>query len=237
VSRAATKRAGAGEGGGEEASRRMTRAELAAVPPQEFVAARNALVKELREGGQDDEATRCEAAPPDARAVGGEPPRRRGAEGDGRTCSPPARSWARRSGRCCARGDREAMRDAEAELKGAVLALVESGEALLGKGGAGLDRRIGDTLRAAATGDEATRKELAAGRLERELEPSTGFDPGGAPLPKRHPPKKPKPSAAEAREARRQAAAAVREERRKAKLRAKLDKLRAQLADTEAALH
>jgi len=215
----------------------MTRAELAAVPPQEFVAARNALVKELREAGKTDEAKEVAKLrrPTPAlwvvnRLAAEEPKAMAHLLAAGKKLGAAQRTL-------LARGDREAMRDAEAELKGAVLALVESGEALLGKGGAGLDRRIGDTLRAAATGDEATRKELAAGRLERELEPSTGFDPGGAPLPKRHPPKKPKPSAAEAREARRQAAAAVREERRKAKLRAKLDKLRAQLADTEAALH
>jgi hypothetical protein len=213
----------------------MTRDELAAVPPREFVAARNALVEELRAAGEIDEAkqvARLRRPTPALWAVNrlaAEEPRAMEALlAAGKKLGAAQRAL-------LSRGDREPMRDAESELRDAVLALVERGEALVGKSGAGLDRRIGDTLRAAATADEATRRKLAAGRLERELEPSTGFE-GGAPLPRRRPPAKTKPSAAEAREARRRAAAAAREEKRKARLREKLERLRARVAEAEAAL-
>ena len=213
----------------------MTPEKLAAVPPSEFVAARNALVKELRAAGKTDEAkevAKLRRPTPALWAVNrlaAEEPKAMEALLDA------GKKLASAQRTLLSRGDREPMREAESELRDAVLALVERGEALLGKVGAGLDRRIGDTLRAAATADEATRKKLAAGQLERELEPSTGFE-GGTPLPRRRPPKKSKPSAAEAREAKLRAAAAAREEKRKAKLREKLERLRAKVAEAEAAL-
>jgi hypothetical protein len=106
------------------------------------------------------------------------------------------------------------MREAEGELRARVAALVQAAKEVLGEAPEAVLRRISDTLRAAATGDDELREALRTGTLESEPDPSSGFDVAAmGKLPARRKPKPPKEN--------------LRERRRRETLQKKAEQLRA----------
>jgi hypothetical protein len=219
----------------------MTRDELYAVPPPEFVRARNALVKELREAGDRDEAAEVASLRRPARSlwVVNRVARRDAADVAGLLDAGAALHSAQK--KLLRGGDTKALRDAESDLRARVAALVLSAKELLSEDGApteALLRRVAETLRAAATGDDALRAALKKGVLDFEPDPSSGFELAGiGKLPARRktrPRPAPKPQE-DAREKKRREALA----RKAAKLREQARKLadRAREAEEAAASH
>jgi hypothetical protein len=190
---------------------------LADVPPGEFVAKRNALVKELRAAGKTAEAraiARRRRPAPSVWAVNHLARTQPELVGD-LVAAGKALAGAQRA--ILKGGGVDKMRDAEAALREALGAVEKELQTL---SGAAL-RRAMDTLRAAATADDATRAALRGGQLEEDLDAGTGFEALGAvrlpPRPKKKPPPAAKkPSAAEER-------ARARKEKQLAKLRAEAE--------------
>ena len=151
------------------------------VPPEQFVARRNDLAKELRAGGAGEQAAEiaalrrptlaqwaanrlCATAPDDLRRL-------LDAGADLRTAQLAA-----------AGGDREAARELTligARERAALATLARAATALLEESGHGASeatlRVLETTLHTAATGDDALREQLADGRLSGNLQ-APGFD-------------------------------------------------------------
>jgi hypothetical protein len=156
---------------------------LYALPPEEFVAARNELAKALRKQGSKAQADRVKKlAKPTVpawavnAAVAADPDSARELVRSGER-----RAKAQRGAGGAGAGD--ALRDAMAAHQHAIEGLMGAVAAALRDGGhegaANLDRAR-ETLRAVAT-DERLREELQAGRVSRDREP-VGF--GSAPEPR-----------------------------------------------------
>lgn len=141
-------------------------ARLYAAPLDEFVSARKALVRELQAAGKDDESQRIAGMRKPSKALWLANQAARSAPKEVRALIEATRriGEAQRKGRS---GDelRAAMRD----QREALVTLVAAAQV---KGDAGIERRIHDTLQAAAMADPEA---LSEARLEAELQPS-GFE-------------------------------------------------------------
>jgi hypothetical protein len=150
--------------------------DLFAVPPAEFVAARDALVKELRAAGRDSEAKEVSALRRPAAAVWAvnQLARRSGAEVQELLDASERVQKAQLRG---APGDE--LREAMAAQRSALARLERGAEQIMQ--GAGLQpspgalRTVQSTLQAASTGSREMRLELREGTMRDALEPS-GFD-------------------------------------------------------------
>ena len=210
----------------------MDEAELYSVPPDEFVAARNALAKRLREEGKQKDAARVrKLTKPSVPAwavnrAAGEAPRAARALLDSGERLAAVQSGA------AGKGGGEQLREAMGAHQQAVEGLmgeVEKALASEGHESPAMADRARETLRGLAT-DDQLREEFQAGRVARDREP-VGF--GSAPAPKAAPRKKADPereredAAARKKAERAQAAAAQAVER----ARAKAEKAEGALAD------
>ncbi len=149
--------------------------------PGEFVAARDALAREVRRVGDPEEAERIRSlARPTAAAWAVNQLARREPEWT-QALAAAGQRMAEAHTALLEEGDRAAWREASAQAREAIDRLVGLAEGLLreerGSVSAPLRDQVRDTLQAAAT-DPAARQLVAAGRLTRELHP-----PGGLPEP------------------------------------------------------
>jgi hypothetical protein len=188
--------------------------DLYSLPGAEFVAARDALARDLAKAGRKDEAAAVRALRRPTQAA--------------EVLNAVARSERRlvdrlvKAGRALRtaleRGDRVKVEKARADITDATEALVAAARAH--GGGERVVNDVTATLRAAAA-DEGAAAELRAGRLERPLDPP-GFDvlAGLAFAPQTAPAKPKGPSAAEARAAKER----ERRERRLQAARAELER-------------
>lgn len=192
------------------------------LPGEEFVAARDALAKELRAAGDRDGAAAVGKLrrPTAAAAAVNRLVRARGA-GVQELFAAGDALQAAQAALLAGTGDRDALRTATAEVRERVAGLVADARALAGEHGgapgAAILDRIAETLHAAAV-DADARAAVAEGRLEKELR-QVGLGLEGLPDPPARPAKPkgrqavaaepaPKPDrAAAAREAQRAAAA------------------------------
>jgi hypothetical protein len=147
--------------------------------PGEFVAARDALARQVRRGGDREAAERIKALPrPSAAAWAVNQLARREPEWT-QALTTAGRRMAEAHAALLEDGDREGWRAASQEAREAIDRLVRLAEGLLreerGSVSAQLREQVRDTLQAAAT-DPAARELVAAGRLSRDLQP-----PGGLP--------------------------------------------------------
>jgi hypothetical protein len=147
--------------------------DLYALPPEDFIRARNDLAQRLKQAGQGDAAARVKQLrkptvplwavnqlarrhPDEVRALLAAGDRLRAAQ------------------QAALRGESQELRAATAEERKLVRGLTRRGEELLQEAGHSADpKRIAGTLRAAAV-DPASRESLEQGRLSEELE-ATGF--------------------------------------------------------------
>ena len=200
---------------------------LYAVPPADFIGARNALAKELRAAGKDEEAAHVQGLrkPPAALWVVNQLGRLARKDVDALIEAAAGMKKAH------AKGDGDALREAMREQREALQRLSGAAEKAAGEIGARvspeLQRRVQNTAQAAASADPDAFRE---GALEDELEPG-GFDAllgtrVGAPK-ARPPPEKPSRATAkeEERERRRKAAELEEAEQNARRLRAHADKL------------
>jgi hypothetical protein len=195
-------------------------AELFAKPPAEFTAARNLLAKELRTGGDEEEAKRVLALRrPTAALWAANQLARRDEEALEALVEATDRMRKMQG-----RGSGDELREAMADQRAALARLESAAEAALREAGLSVSqaalRAVQRTLQAAATGDRDLRAALRKGQLESELEPS-GFEAllGAAPARSGAPVRKAKrtakgPSKAEQRK---EAAEAKRREKEAAK--------------------
>ena len=151
--------------------------ELFAKPPAEFTAARNALAKELRSDGDEDEAKRVLALRrPTAALWAANQVARRSADDVAALIESTDRMRKMQS-RGTGAGDD--LREAMGEQRAALARLETAAEAALREAGLSVSqavlRTVQRTLQAAASGDKDLREALEEGRLESELEPS-GFE-------------------------------------------------------------
>ncbi len=147
--------------------------------PGEFVAARDALARQVRRGGDRAQADRIKALPrPSAAAWAVNQLARREPEWT-QALTTAGRRMAEAHTALLEDGDREGWRRASAEAREAIDRLVRLAEGLLreerGSVSNQLREQVRETLQAAAT-DPAARELVATGRLTRELRP-----PGGLP--------------------------------------------------------
>ena len=147
--------------------------------PGEFVAARDALAKQVRRGGDREQADRIKAlARPSAAAWAVNQLARREPEWTQALVTAGQRMTDAHQA-LLEHGDREGWRAASAEAREAIERLVRLAEGLLreerGSVSAQLREQVRETLQAATMGAEA-RELVAAGRLTKELRP-----PGGLP--------------------------------------------------------
>jgi hypothetical protein len=208
----------------------MTEEELYSVPPDSFVAERNALAKRLRDDGDKAAADRVKKlAKPSVpawavnRAASEAPKAARALLDSGE------RLAAAQSG-AAGEGGGEQLREAMSAHQRAVEGLmgdVEKALASEGHESPAMADRARETLRALATDDEL-REEFEAGRVGRDREP-VGF--GSAPAPKAAPRKK-----ADPKREREEAAAHKRAERAEAAAAKAVKRARAKAGKAEAAL-
>jgi hypothetical protein len=206
--------------------------ELYGLPFDEFVPARNALVRELRKAGKRDEAAEVSALrKPSVAAWAVDQLVRTQRKAISELFDAGDALRAAQADVLAGRGDGQSLRAAVDRERTAVDALAAAARGLLSSEGHELSptivERVADTLHAAALDDEA-REQVREGRLERELRhvglgvlgaplagaPPAGAPPAGAPAP----PRKKKPTAANKqpaadRAADRAAERAAREER------------------------
>jgi hypothetical protein len=147
--------------------------------PGEFVAARDALARQVRRGGDREQAERIKALQrPSAAAWAVNQLARREPEWT-QALTTAGRRMAEAHTALLEDGDREGWRTASAEAREAIDRLVRLAEGLLreerGSVSAPLREQVRETLQAAAA-DPAARELVAAGRLTRDLRP-----PGGLP--------------------------------------------------------
>jgi hypothetical protein len=203
--------------------------------PGEFVAARDALARQVRRAGDRDAAERIKGLPrPSAAAWAVNQLARREPEWT-QALTTAGRRMADAHTALLEDGDREGWRAASQEAREAIDRLVRLAEGLLreerGSVSAQLREQVRETLQAAAT-DPAARELVAAGRLSRELRP-----PGGLPdLPSgrfaRPAPPAPRPRDTKGDRFARQSGAAAEREARAARRAAERD-ARAQLRRAE----
>jgi len=196
--------------------------ELFAKPPAEFTAARNALAKELRNDGKEEEAKRILALrkPTAALWAANQLPRR--SEDDVTALIESTDRMRKMQARGTGAGDE--LREAMGEQRAALGRLESVAEAALREAGLSVSpsvlRAVQRTVQAAASGDEDLRAALEDGRLESELEPS-GFEAllgaaprAAGPAPRKH---AKEPAAKSKAQERKEAAEAKRREREAAK--------------------
>ncbi|TMA18436.1 MAG: hypothetical protein E6J62_10695 [Deltaproteobacteria bacterium] len=203
--------------------------ELFAKLPAEFTAARNALAKELREGGDEERAKRVlELRRPTAAQWAANQLARRN-EDDVAALVETTDRMRKMQARGTGAGDE--LRAAMGEQRGALARLETAAEGALREAGLSVSpavlRSVQRTLQAAAAGDKDLRQALQEGRLESEQEPS-GFEAllgasprGAAPSPRTRAKEPAAPSKAqerkEAAEAKRRAKEAAQEAAQKAR--------------------
>lgn len=200
----------------------MTRDDLAASPPSDFVRARAALVKELRAAGDREaaaEVAKLRRPPKSLWAVNALARRDRD---DVKGLLAAGAGLRAAHERAVVRGEAAPLREAEAELRARVAVLVDSARALLSGASEAMLRRVSETLRAAATGGDDLRRALREGRLEHEPEPTSGFDLEGVELPARRP-----RASANAEKVQKKPKDDARERQRREALARKAEKLRA----------
>ena len=151
--------------------------ELFAKLPAEFTAARNALAKELREGGDEERAKRVlELRRPTAAQWAANQLARRN-EDDVAALVETTDRMRKMQARGTGAGDE--LRAAMGEQRGALARLETAAEGALREAGLSVSpavlRSVQRTLQAAAAGDKDLRQALQEGRLESEQEPS-GFE-------------------------------------------------------------
>ncbi|MFL5380824.1 MAG: hypothetical protein ACJ787_23140 [Myxococcales bacterium] len=202
-------------------------AELFAKPPAEFTAARNLLAKELRTGGDEEEAKSVLALRrPTAALWAANQLARRDEEALEALVEATDRMRKMQG-----RGSGDELREAMADQRAALARLESAAEAALREAGLSVSqaalRAVQRTLQAAAAGDRDLRAALRKGQLESELEPS-GFEAllGAAPARSGAPVRKAKraakgPSKAEQRK---EAAEAKRREKEAVKEAARRDR-------------
>jgi hypothetical protein len=189
--------------------------DLFAVPPKDFTSARNALAKELRDGGDAEEAKRVAALRrPTAALWAANQVSRRAPDAVGALLD--ASEQVRRFQATAVRGGGgDELRAAMSAQRSALARVEQIAAAALRDAGLGDSpatlRAIQSTVQAAATGDRDGRKRLESGTLEHELAPA-GFETllGAAPAAPRH--ERPLPKREPA--ARHDPAAAARERKR-----------------------
>jgi hypothetical protein len=173
--------------------------DLFAVPPKDFTSARNALAKELRDGGDSDEAKRVASLRrPTAALWAANQLARRAPEAVRALVEAAAevRSWQARAARG---GGGDELRAAMAAQRSALARLEEIAASALRE--AGMDpspatlRSVQSTVQGAATGDRDLRQRLEKGTLEHELAPA-GFEAllGATTAPHREPAPKARPA-------------------------------------------
>lgn len=175
--------------------------DLLAVPPAEFTQARNALAKELRAAGNDEEAKRVAALRKPTAALWVVNQLARTAPDQVKALIEAARRMRRAHQQGAGDQLREAMQD-QREASQAIARAAEEAARRIGAH-ANLDflRRVQETAQAAAASDPDS---LSAGTLEHELEPA-GFDAlagtaVAAPRAHARPDKTPKPESKHLRE-------------------------------------
>jgi len=196
--------------------------ELFAKPPAEFTAARNALAKELRNEGKEEEAKRVLALRRPTAALWAANQLPRTNEEDVAALIESTDRMRKMQARGTGAGDD--LREAMGEQRAALTRLETAAEAALREAGLSVSpavlRTVQRTLQAAASGDEDLRAALEEGRLESELEPS-GFEAllGVAPRPSAPAPRKQakEPAARSKAQERKEAAEAKRREKEAAK--------------------
>jgi hypothetical protein len=150
--------------------------DLFAVPPAEFVAARDALAKELRASGHDAQAKEVSSLRRPAAPVWAVNQLARRAAADLEALLESSERVRRAQGRGATGGE---LRAAMAEQRAALSKLESGAEQVLR--GAGLQaspgvlRTVQSTLQAAATGADEVREGLRSGTMREALEP-TGFE-------------------------------------------------------------
>ncbi len=169
--------------------------DLYGLPFDEFVPARNALARELRNAGKRDEATEVAALrKPSVAAWAVDQLVRTQRKGVSELFDAGDALRAAQGDVLAGRGDGQSLRAAVDRERAAVDALAAAARGLLTSEGQELSptiiERVADTLHAAALDDEA-REQVREGRLERELRHVglgvLGAPPTGAPAPKRKP--------------------------------------------------
>ena len=164
--------------------------ELYGLPPGEFTSARDARTKELRAAGEREAANEVKGLrkPTVAAWALNQLSRRRAKDLD-RLLAAGERLRAAQE-ELLAGGDRSALQDAAAGERELVAKLSADAAAMAseaGERGSGLQKKVAETLHAAAL-DEETADELRAGRLTREREAIGGFGAaGGGPAPPARP--------------------------------------------------
>lgn len=192
--------------------------ELYALDPSEFVAARNALVKQLRAGGRRDEAAEVAALRrPNAPAHALNRLARERPELIEQALA--AGAGLRAATEAALGGDASALRAATADERKATDAAVDAAARILGGSGAAARQQLAATLRAAVLNDEVA-DQLRRGVLSADHEASafgfaSGFDLGAPP--KRARGRKPAATTAADDDARRVAEEAARERRARRK--------------------
>jgi hypothetical protein len=205
--------------------------DLYGLPLDRFVPERTALAKALRAAGRRDEAAEVSKLPkPSAAAWAVNQLTRTQSAAAAELFEAGDAVRAAQADLLAGRGDARALREAGARERDAVAALVTTARGLLNADGHELSEstreRVAETLHAAALDDDA-RKQVRAGRLERELRHvglGLGEATAGAPARRRSPAPssgatKPRPTAgsraADVRAADARAASAARESARK----------------------
>jgi hypothetical protein len=200
--------------------------DLYALPPADFIRARNDLAKRLNQAGQADAAARVkQLRKPTVPLWAVNQLARRHPEEVRALLD--AGNRLRTAQQAALRGESEELRTATAEERKLLRSLTQRGEELLQGAGHSADpKRIAGTLRAAAV-DPAGRELLEQGRLTEELE-ATGFGAiAGMEIPSKPKEKKPKaPSPAVQR----------RQEERRRKLRERVTKAKRDAAKAERAV-
>jgi hypothetical protein len=164
--------------------------DLFAVPPKDFTAARNALAKELRDGGEAEEAKRVAALRRPTAAVWAANQLARRAPDAVRALLDAADEVRRWQARAVRGGGGDELRAAMAAQRSALVKLEQEAAAALREAELSPSpstlRAIQSTVQAAATGDRDARERLRSGAIEHELAPA-GFEAllGAAPAPRR----------------------------------------------------
>lgn len=199
---------------------------LLAVTPEEFVAERTRLARELREAGREEEAQVVSGLRKPSLVVLAV----NRAARDRPQAARDAAAAAERVRKAQLSGEAEAYRQALDDLECASALLAEVAVARLSRGKEASDamrRRVNDLLRA-ATADDRARESLARGALVEELE-APGFSPfEGAAFPPRQSTGRGKPAPADRREERRRA--------RERELRHELERAQEELQAAERSL-
>lgn len=149
-----------------------SRDDLFAVPPAEFTQARNALAKELRAAGKDEEARRVAALRKPTAALWVVNQLARTAPDQVKALIEAARRMRRAHGEGAGDDLREAMKEQREASQAIARAAEEAAKRTGAHANLDLLRRVQETAQAAAASDPDS---LRAGSLEHELEPA-GFD-------------------------------------------------------------